>query len=269
MTSGAHTMADRRSADDVVNIINPSGKHDILLVCEHASNAIPADLKNLGLSDEILEDHIAWDPGALAVARSMSQDLDATVVAQRISRLVYDCNRAADEPSAIIERSEVHDIPGNIALSDADRVARRRRVYEPFRDTLADCIDQRIAAGGAPPVIVTIHSFTPIYNGIRRELDIGILHDQDDRLANAMLEIAALDDAVVTLRNEPYGPQDGVTHTLVEHALSRGLLNVMIEIRSDLIADPDSQKSMAARMSAWLSAARTLLIDRTQTEAAK
>ena len=269
MTSGAHTMADRRSATDVVEVINHTGKHDILLVCEHASNAIPENLKNLGLSDEILESHVAWDPGALPVAKFISEELDATLIAQRISRLVYDCNRAADEPSAIIERSEVYDILGNIALSDADRAARAQQFYDPFRDTIADCIDQRIAAGKTAPVIVTIHSFTPVYNGIRRELDIGILHDRDDRLAKAMLEIAARDDAVITRRNEPYGPQDGVTHTLIEHALSRDLLNVMIEIRSDLITDPEGQKSMAARISAWLSAARTLLANRTHTEAAK
>lgn len=262
-------MADRRSAANVVEVINHTGKHDILLVCEHASNAIPPDLKNLGLSDKILENHIAWDPGALPVAKFMSDELDATLIAQRVSRLVYDCNRAADEPSAIIERSEVYDIPGNIALSDADRALRMRRFYEPFRDTLSDCIDQRIAAGRTAPVIVTIHSFTPVYNGVRRELDIGILHDEDDRLANAMLQVSGRDTSVVTLRNEPYGPQDGVTHTLVEHALSRGLLNVMIEIRSDLIGDAESQRSMAARISAWLSAARTLLSSRTHSEAAK
>ena len=268
LTSGAHTLADRHSAAGSVEVINPSGAHDVLLVCEHASNAIPEDLDNLGLSGEILEGHIAWDPGALPVARFMSEELDAALVAQRVSRLVYDCNRAADEPDAIAERSEIHDIPGNIALSDAGRAARMRRFYEPFRHMLADCIEQRTAPDRRAPAIVTIHSFTPVYNGVRRQLDIGILHDRDDRLANAMLELAARDGSVVTLRNEPYGPRDGVTHTLVEHALPRGLLNVMIEIRSDLIADEESQKAMACRMSAWLSAARMLPANTARTGAA-
>ena len=243
---------DPSSAGQSVDLVNPAGGGNVVLVCEHASRFIPAEMNNLGLTGPVLESHIAWDPGALAVATAMSQTLNAPLVAQRISRLVYDCNRAPDAPDAIPERSEVHDIPGNQDISADDRNERISTVYAPFRKALADCIDGRIKSGSAPPVIVTIHSFTPQYAGAKRDFDIGILHDADSRLADAMLELAAADTTCSTLRNEPYGPEDGVTHTLIEHALGRGLLNVMIEIRNDLITDAASQAAMAGRLSKWV-----------------
>ena len=148
------------------------------------------------------------------------------------------------------ERSEVYDIPGNTGLSAAARQARIDRFYRPFCAALAECIDSRTAARPArPPAIVTVHSFTPVYMGVRRGPDIGVLHDADARLADALLRITGADTGFVIRRNAPYGPQDGVTHTLVEHAMSRGLLNVMLEIRNDLVADAAGQRAMAGFLS--------------------
>ena len=243
-----HSRQDHPSADGTVEVTNPSGTGDFVLVCEHASNAIPAELDDLGLSDEAINSHIAWDPGALEVAREMSLMLDAPLVAQRISRLVYDCNRPPEAESAIPAKSETYEIPGNVGLSAAARQERIKRFYTPFRDALAACIDQRMEAR-RKPVLVTVHSFTPIYNGVKRDLDIGILHDADARFADALLGTGAADDDLVTRRNAPYGPRDGVTHTLLEHAIPRGLLNAMIEIRNDLIADPVSQRTVAEQLS--------------------
>ena len=107
-------------------------------------------------------------------------------------------------------------------------------------------------AAGRAPAIVTVHSFTPVYRGARRDLDIGIVHDTDARFADALLEIAEAETEFVIRRNEPYGPRDGVTHTLAAHAIPRGLLNAMIEIRNDLIADPAGQRAMAERLSRWV-----------------
>lgn len=255
MTAKVVSEGDPYSTGHVVDLINPDGSGNIILVCEHASSFIPPELNDLGLAGPVLDSHIAWDPGALAVATAMSRDLDAPLVAQRISRLVYDCNRSPDAPGAIPQRSEVHDIPGNHGISATDRQARIDRVYTPFRTALAACIDRRSAPGATPPAIVTVHSFTPVYAGVRRDLDIGILHDSDARLADAMLELAQPDTTLSTLRNEPYGPDDGVTHTLIEHAVSRGLLNVMIEIRNDLIAEAADQAAMAGRLSRWVTTA--------------
>jgi len=116
---------------------------------------------------------------------------------------------------------------------------------------LARTLDSR----PAPPALVTVHSFTPVYHGRRRAVELGILHDDDSRLADAMLARAPAHTAMRTGRNDPYGPEDGVTHTLRRHALPRGLPNVMLEIRNDLIATPADQDRAAAALCALLAAA--------------
>ena len=251
---------DDPSANAVVGVTNPSGAGRCLIVCEHASNAIPAGFDNLGLEGAALDSHIAWDPGALALARAMSALLDAPLVAQRVSRLLYDCNRPPEAESAVPALSEVTRIPGNTGLSAAAREARVARFYVPFRDALAACIERRTDSG-RPPAIVTVHSFTPVYHGVRRETGLGILHDTDTRLADALLETTKDGMDLVVRRNRPYGPEDGVTHTLVEHGLSRGLLNVMLEVRNDLIGDGASQAAMARWLSRCLTAALAALAD--------
>ncbi|WHA42084.1 N-formylglutamate amidohydrolase [Agrobacterium larrymoorei] len=234
------------SADegDAVAVENEMGKHAVLLVCEHASRTLPARYGDLGLSDDVLSSHIAWDPGALAVARLLSAKLDATLIFQRFSRLIYDCNRPPESPSAMPVTSEIYDIPGNRNLSEAERFARTAALYIPFHEGIASLIEKRKITG-VGTVIVTIHSFTPIYHGHSRAVEIGILHDSDSRLADEMLA-AARGSLFKIERNEPYGPEDGVTHTLRLHALADGLLNVMIEVRNDLIQDGEGQRKAAA-----------------------
>jgi predicted N-formylglutamate amidohydrolase len=251
---------DNPSARDVVEVRNPAGDGSFMIVCEHASKSIPASYAGLGLDEAALESHIAWDPGALAVAETMSSQLDSPLIAQRFSRLLYDCNRPPSSEAAVPALSEVYPIPGNTGLSAADRQARVDRFYTPFLETLAASLDQRINAGFAP-VIVTVHSFTPVYKGNRRAVELGILHDTDSRLADALLEATKDRAGLVIHRNEPYGAADGVTHTLIEHGISRGLLNVMIEIRNDLIADKASQAGMAEWLSKCLAGALERLAD--------
>ncbi|MCJ8148541.1 N-formylglutamate amidohydrolase [Shinella sedimenti] len=239
---------------DPVALENAVAQGRVILVCEHASRLLPASLGTLGLSVEALASHIAWDPGALAVSRLMAEQLDATLLFQRFSRLVYDCNRPPESPAAMPEKSEVFDVPGNVGLDQAARDARTQALYIPFRDTLRDLVEARIAAG-SQPVIVTMHSFTPVYFGKPRDVEIGILHDADTRLADAMLAAAGTDGRYTIRRNEPYGPDDGVTHTLREHGLSKGLPNVMIEVRNDLIQDEAGQEVVAGYLTGLLGAA--------------
>jgi predicted N-formylglutamate amidohydrolase len=246
------------SVDGVVKVTNPSGDGAFVIVCEHASNFIPPELDNLGLSEDALNSHISWDPGALQVAQAMSVALDAALVASQVSRVVFDCNRYPGAQSAVPMRSENVDIPGNAGLSPTALQARAERFYEPFRDALSALIDQRMEADRAP-VILTVHSFSPVYEGVKRDLDIGIIHDEDARFANEVLKITDAQTEFTVLRNAPYGPPDGVTHTLVEHAIQRGLLNVMIEIRNDLIATPASQKAMAQWQSSLMTKALAAL----------
>ncbi|MBZ0129804.1 MAG: N-formylglutamate amidohydrolase [Rhodobacteraceae bacterium] len=202
-----------------------------LILCEHASNRFPARIGDLGLSDEAKISHAAWDPGALALATGMARHLRAPLVAATVSRLIYDCNRPPEAADAVPATSERFDIPGNRDLKPADRAARARAVYEPFSAEVSRVLDL-----ARPQALVTIHTFTPVYFGQPREVEIGILHDSDTRLADHVLD-ATTGGPWKVMRNQPYGPADGVTHSLRKHALARGLANVMIEVRNDLVAD--------------------------------
>ena len=235
------------TAENSVQVLNRAGTSPVVLVCEHASSRIPEVFGNLGLRDSDLKSHAAWDPGALAVAQGMSSRLDATLVAGKVSRLVYDCNRPPEALDAMPSRSETIQIPGNAELTLSQRQNRATTYYEPFRACLADTLGQKPA-----PVVVTIHSFTPVYNGHRRDVEIGILHDADSRLADAMLGAAKAHCAFNVRRNDPYGPKDGVTHTLKEHALPFDRQNVMIEIRNDLIRSEDDQAALAEMLAVWV-----------------
>ena len=242
--------------DTAFHVTRSEGRSPVVVVCEHASAFIPAVFQGLGLSPELREAHIAWDPGALDVARTMSERLDAPLVSGAISRLVYDCNRPPEAADAVPERSEVHDIPGNAGLSQTALDARAAKVYHPFHSALNQILDARPTMA----ILVTVHSFTPVYRGVRRDVELGILHDSDSRLADAMLDGFAGRGDLVVERNKPYGPEDGVTHTLRRHALPRGLLNVMIEIRNDLLTDAkactDFGEMLAERLTAAVATCR-------------
>jgi predicted N-formylglutamate amidohydrolase len=233
-----------------VAVSNPGGRAPIVLVCEHASRTIPPALDGLGLGPVAAQSHVAWDIGALDLARGLSERLDAPLVAGRLSRLVYDCNRPPEAHDAIPARSEVFEIPGNQDLPQAERARRTALVYEPFHDALATLL----AARTRPTVLVTVHSFTPVYNGTPRDVELGLLHGDDDRLARSMLVHTGQTGWLCAL-NAPYGPQDGVLHTLDRHAAPQGMLNVMIELRNDLIRDQQGVGAAAVRLSALLGTA--------------
>lgn len=252
-----HPLLDA-SDGPAVQTVNAHGSSDIVLVCEHASNRIPKFLGTLGLTGEAVKSHAAWDPGAEVIAVLLSKSLDAALVKANFSRLVYDLNRPPEHPDAMRSVSEVHDVPGNLNLSADDRQARTDALYQPFHKTI-DQLLNRYEAEGRVPVLVTIHTFTPVYLGKMREVEFGILHDTDTRLADELLRVAPRLTEFTTLRNAPYGPEDGVTHTLALHALPRGILNFMLEIRNDLVAMEEQQVKVARDIANMLQAALTEL----------
>ena len=227
---------------------------EVLVVCEHASNRIPRDLHDLGLANEVIESHVAWDPGALIVARALAERLDAALVEGCVSRLVYDCNRPPEAVSAIPRRSEIYDIPGNRDLSAVARAERVERVFDPFTAALAGAVERH---RGSLKVMVTIHSFTPVFNGVARSVEIGVLHGSDDRLALAMMDCVPARAPYDIRLNAPYDAKDGVTHTLEAHGA--GLASVMIEIRNDLIGTREDGVAMAAFLAPWIGQAAAAL----------
>ncbi len=227
------------------HVIHEHGTSPIVLICEHASNIIPERLGTLGLKHEDLQRHIAYDIGAGGVSRLLSKLLDAPLVLQRYSRLAYDCNRSPEHPGAMPELSEIFEIPGNRNLSADAKLARIAALYRPFHEETAKLLDRR-AAHNKHTMVVTIHSFTKTYQGKTRDVEIGLLFDRDARMANALVKSFPGFD---TRLNEPYSARDGVMHTANLHAASRGLPNIMIEVRNDLIATERGQQEWAQRLS--------------------
>lgn len=240
--------AKPNSEDRFLPVIeNEAAVGRIILVCEHASNFIPPRWGDLGLTAAQRDAHIAWDPGALDLARGLSTRLDAVLIHAPVSRLVYDCNRAPDMPGAMPARSEIHDIPGNATISAADRLCRTEAVYLPWTEGLHGLIARRIALGQRP-VIVTIHSFTPIYHGKPRRVEFGVIDDADAALPMAILNAAHKLTGLQAELNAPYSAADDVTHTLRVQATPYGLPNAMLEIRNDLIATRAAADAMAAQL---------------------
>lgn len=237
---------------EAVRVELPPQAAAVVVVCEHASNAMPVEFAGLGLDEAARQSHVAWDPGALPVAKGLADALHTSLIAGAASRLLFDLNRPPEAPDAMPQRSEVFDIPGNQNLSNTARTDRVVRFHDPFNAAMIKLLDRQ-----APQLMITMHSFTPTYNGQAREVEIGVLHDSDSRFADAMLACAADHTDHVVRRNDPYGPEHGVTHTLKKHAQPRGMQNVMIEIRNDLIATADQQAAMAQMMANWIRAAMT------------
>lgn len=244
------------TTSDAVEVINRGGEGPVVLLCEHASHHVPERYDGLGLAPGDRLSHAAWDPGALGVARELSRLLDAPLIASRVSRLVYDCNRPPEAVSAMPARSEAIDVPGNHDLSPDQRAEREATVYRPFCDAVGEVLDGR-RVRQSPTALVTVHSFTPVFHGNTRAVEIGVLHDTDARIADAMLDHAATLPHRRVRRNEPYGPADGVTHSLRLHGIDRGLPNVMIEIRNDLLATEADQAALAREVHQMLTAALT------------
>lgn len=242
-------------AEQPVALVGASQDADVLILCEHASNALPSWLQNLEASQEVFDSHVAWDPGALGVAQALVKPLNAQLVYSTFSRLVYDCNRPPHAPSAILAQSEKYHIPGNANLTPSQRDERAAKIYHPFRQVVEDCLRSK-----PMDYMVTIHSFTPIYHGRLRDVQIGILHGNDARLATAMLAQKPADMPFETRLNEPYSAADGVAHSLDYYGSMFALPNVMIEIRNDLIATQEQQEAVAAYLAPWIVAASRNLL---------
>lgn len=216
-------------------------------MCEHASNFIPSYYNNLGLDSDDLHKHIAWDIGALATAKIMADTVDAPLIHANYSRLLLDLNREFHAHDSIVALSEDIFIAGNQSLSDAER-QHRQQMYAPFHESADRIITEKCRAGH-PPLVISIHSFTPIYHGHKRPWHLGVLSNDDRRLADALLSIFSADAQLIIGDNQPYAPTDGVYHSMELHGEKNGLPCVMLEIRNDLIADHQSQMHWAARLS--------------------
>ncbi len=230
-----------------VHELNAAGRSPFLLTCDHYGRLIPRVLGDLGLPESELTRHIAWDIGIAGVAETLAHHLDAHLVAQRYSRLVIDCNRPPTAASSIPIISEATTVPGNEGLAREAAEARRRQVFDPYHQRIDEVIDQRLREG-RPTVLVSLHSFTPVYAGIARPWHVGTLYHRDTRLPPLLLKHLRAEADLVVGDNEPYAVSDETDYTIPVHGEARGLMNSGIEIRQDLIGDPSGQQQWAERL---------------------
>lgn len=226
--------------------VNPDGASPYMLLCEHASNFIPARYAKLGLADAELERHIAWDIGVAPIARELAKALDAPLVLAGYSRLLIDCNRPAGARTSIPEISEVTQIPGNIGLTAEERKTREDSFYWPFQKAVARILDRRQAAK-MPTLVFGVHSFTPVFKGFQRPWHAGVLFRKACFYGEAL--VANLQEpGLNVVANEPYQIDDDGDYTVPVHGEARGLDAALIEIRQDLIAQRDGQMAWVKRL---------------------
>ena len=245
--SGAMTPSALLGPDDPppVEILNPDGRADALLICDHASAAIPTALGSLGLDPGQRRLHIAWDIGVAEVVRRLCTRLDVPGVLSGYSRLVVDCNRQLDDPSSIAQESDDIAVPGNRGLDKKARRSRAEACFWPYQRAIAERI-ATAKARGQVPMLFSLHSFTPVMQGFERPWQIGILSNRDRRVAERLLHMLRRDPTLVVGDNEPYDGRVGRGYGIVEHGERNGLPHALIEIRQDQIDTQRGAEAMAA-----------------------
>jgi predicted N-formylglutamate amidohydrolase len=235
------------------------GRSNFVIVVDHAGRRIPRALGDLGLPPDQLDRHIAWDIGALGVARRMAEALDAPLIAQNYSRLVIDCNRDPAVATSIPTLGEHIEIPGNIGLCAEAIAARRAEIFEPYHRRVSTLLDER-AAAGQPTILIAQHSMTNVFKGVRREMHAAVLYNRDRRFAGLVLDSLRGEAGLVIGDNEPYFVSDETDYTVPRHGEARGLPHVEIEIRQDLITDDAGQDEWARRICRALQSAEHVFL---------
>lgn len=236
------------AADDPApsQVHNEAGRARFLLVCDHASNEVPRALHGLGIAGAEFERHIGWDIGASDLTRRLADMLDAKALFAGYSRLVIDPNRALDDPTSIPEISDGTIVAGNHGLSAPARAARAREIFHPYHDAVAAEIDRRMGAG-AVPALVSIHSYTPAAKGQPRPWHVGVTWNRDPRLPIPFMARLAAGADIAVGDNLPFSARTGYGYTCAAHATERGLPELLIEVRQDLL-DSDAGVAQWARI---------------------
>ncbi len=238
-----------------VEVENAEGTGPLVFVCDHASNFLPPPYDtSLGITEADKIAHIAWDPGALGVARGLSKTLNAPLVFTTVSRLIIDCNREENRSDLMPCLSETTEIAGNLDLPDAEKEFRLNLAHRPFHQAIDKVISQRVERG-QPTAVVSIHSFTPVYKGMSRPWEIGLISENDRSLADPVIAGLKAKGGLTVGDNEPYAPSDGVYYTIRRHGENRHLPCLMIEIRNDEVKTPAEEQRWVELLAPILKAA--------------
>jgi predicted N-formylglutamate amidohydrolase len=230
-----------------VEVVNEEGGASSVLICEHASNHMPAEYRDLGLVGAERESHIARDIGAAAVTRALALAIDAPAFLGPYSRLLIDLNRPAGARSSIPERSEATDVRGNRNLTATERERRRQAIFAPFHARIRDHLDRR-ASARRPTHIVAVHSFTPVFLGVSRPWHAGVLYGAARSFGRSILDVMSADPSLMVGANVPYVVDRSEDYTAPTHGDDRGVPAILIEIRNDLIRAPRGISEWAQRL---------------------
>jgi predicted N-formylglutamate amidohydrolase len=218
-------------------VLHEHGTAPALVVCDHASRAIPGAMQRLGLPLLQTWEHIAWDIGAAELSRGISHALDAPAVLAGYSRLVVDCNRPPYDAESIRAESGGWLIPGNESVGELERRSRLGCFFDPYHETIAAMLGG-FRARGVTPLFVSVHTFTPMMAGVLRPWHVGVLWDRDERSARHMLDGLGAVEGLVVGDNQPYSGRHPSDYTIDHHADAAGLPHVCIEVRQDLLESP-------------------------------
>lgn len=223
-----------RDEPPAFEIINPDGQAPFLLLCDHASNRVPKSLGDLGVPKKCFDLHVAWDIGAFDAARHLAKRFDATLIHTNYSRLVIDCNRRPESPGLCPPTSDGVEVPANQNLPAAERQRRLDLLHRPYHDAIEALIAARRTKGQVPAV-VSVHSCTPVMAGFHRPWHLGILWNEDERIARPLIQTLCANADHCIGDNQPYTGKTQSGYTIPFHAERNRLPHVMVEIRQDLI----------------------------------
>lgn len=240
-----------RTAFQPVELVEGDPACGLVIIADHAMRLLPPEYGTLGLPQDEFDRHIAYDIGVEGLTRKISAELGCPAVMARFSRLLIDPNRGEDDPTLVRQLYDGAVISGNYPLPDDERSYRLAHFFRPFRSAVRDSIHRMSAVSGSPPLVISMHSFTPVMAGRQRPWHVGVLWDQDPRAAHPLIEMLRADPLLDVGDNEPY---DGALHgdTLNELCSHEGIAHALIEVRQDLVSDHEGIGDWAARLAPML-----------------
>ena len=261
--AGLHAAPALLGADDpaIYTIHRAQGASPFVLLADHAGQQVPRALHGLGLAQAELDRHIGWDIGIAGTTRALAGLLDAWAIEQTYSRLLIDCNRPLASPTLIPETSDGTMVPGNATLTAAQRQQRIEAIHAPYHARINAELDARRDAA-RPTLLVMMHSFTPVMNGVQRPWHAGVLYHQDTRFAHPLLRALEEEGDLVVGDNQPYSVTPSSDYAVPVHGEGRGLVHVELEIRQDLIADEAGQQAWAERLARLFNSLQAELLQR-------
>lgn len=217
----------------------------VVFTCEHASNALHEPWKWPPQDRWLVDTHWASDIGAAAFTRRVAKRMKAPAVLSKFSRLLVDPNRPLDSDTLFRQNADGRLVHLNEALMEKDRLERIERFYLPYHAAVSEMVRRSRA-----DTVFAIHTFTNDYEGDKRELEIGVLFDDDEEPAHAL--IRHLEGAGFhVLANQPWSGKAGLAYSPVRHAKELGRRALEIEARQDLIIREGFARRLAEALSGY------------------